>query len=116
MPLTVVGNYTLGLDEQLIFPEIDYDQVDKVRGMEITIVTTAVNDDQARTLLTKLACRSGKDSMASKCMEYREKRRKYPNQVVNRCRRCGRPRGYIRKFGLCRICFRNWPCKGKFLV
>ena len=47
------GNYTLGLDEQLIFPEIDYDQVDKVRGMEITIVTTAVNDDQARTLLTK---------------------------------------------------------------
>ena len=48
------GNYTLGLDEQLIFPEIDYDQVDKVRGMEITIVTTAVNDDQARTLLTKI--------------------------------------------------------------
>jgi large subunit ribosomal protein L5 len=48
------GNYTLGLEEQLIFPEIDYDQVDKVRGMEITIVTTAENDDQARTLLTKI--------------------------------------------------------------
>ena len=47
------GNYTLGLEEQLIFPEINYDQVEKVRGMEITIVTTAENDDQARTLLTK---------------------------------------------------------------
>ncbi len=47
------GNYTLGLREQLIFPEIDYDQVDKVRGMEITIVTSAENDDQARALLTK---------------------------------------------------------------
>ncbi|MBG0785671.1 MAG: 50S ribosomal protein L5 [Anaerolineaceae bacterium] len=48
------GNYTLGLEEQLIFPEINYDQVEKVRGMEITIVTTAENDDQARTLLTKI--------------------------------------------------------------
>jgi large subunit ribosomal protein L5 len=48
------GNYTLGLKEQLIFPEIDYDKIDKVRGMEITIVTTAPNDDQARELLTML--------------------------------------------------------------
>lgn len=48
------GNYTLGLKEQLIFPEISYDDVDKVRGMEITIVTTAENDDQARALLTKV--------------------------------------------------------------
>jgi large subunit ribosomal protein L5 len=48
------GNYTLGLEEQLIFPEVNYDQVEKVRGMEITIVTTAENDDQARTLLTKI--------------------------------------------------------------
>ncbi len=47
------GNYTLGLKEQLIFPEINYDDVDTVRGMEITIVTTADNDDQARALLTK---------------------------------------------------------------
>lgn len=47
------GNYTLGLDEQLIFPEINYDQVDAIRGMEITIVTTAENDDQARALLSK---------------------------------------------------------------
>jgi len=48
------GNYTLGLREQLIFPEINYDDVDTVRGMEITIVTTAEKDDQARALLTKV--------------------------------------------------------------
>jgi large subunit ribosomal protein L5 len=47
------GNYTLGLDEQLIFPEINYDEVESIRGMEISIVTTAENDDQARALLSK---------------------------------------------------------------
>ena len=45
------GNYTLGLREQLVFPEIDYDKVDKVRGMEISIVTTARTDEEARRLL-----------------------------------------------------------------
>ncbi len=45
------GNYTLGLREQLIFPEIEYDKIDRVRGMEITIVTTAKNDEQAALLL-----------------------------------------------------------------
>jgi large subunit ribosomal protein L5 len=45
------GNYTLGLRDQLIFPEIDYAKVDKLKGMNITIVTTARNDDQARALL-----------------------------------------------------------------
>jgi large subunit ribosomal protein L5 len=49
------GNYTLGLTEQLIFPEIQYDKIDKVRGMEITIVTTAETDDQARELLKKFS-------------------------------------------------------------
>lgn len=48
------GNYTLGLREQIIFPEIEYDKVDKVRGMEITIVTTAESDDQAAALLQML--------------------------------------------------------------
>lgn len=47
------GNYTLGIREQLIFPEIQYDKIDKVRGMEVSIVTTAENDDQARLLLSK---------------------------------------------------------------
>jgi large subunit ribosomal protein L5 len=48
------GNYTLGLTEQLIFPEIDYDKVAKVRGMDITIVTTAKDDDEGRALLAAL--------------------------------------------------------------
>lgn len=48
------GNYTLGLREQLIFPEIDYDSIDKVRGMEITIVTSAPTDEQAIALLSHL--------------------------------------------------------------
>jgi large subunit ribosomal protein L5 len=48
------GNYTLGLTEQLIFPEIDYDQVAKVRGMDITVVTTASNDEEGRALLVAL--------------------------------------------------------------
>jgi large subunit ribosomal protein L5 len=48
------GNYTLGLHDQLIFPEIDYAKVDKLKGMNVTIVTTARNDDQARALLKHL--------------------------------------------------------------
>jgi large subunit ribosomal protein L5 len=48
------GNYSLGLNEQLLFPEVDYDKIDKVRGMELSIVTTASNDDEGRTLLALL--------------------------------------------------------------
>lgn len=48
------GNYTLGIKEQLIFPEVDYDLVDKVRGMDIVIVTTANTDEEARELLAQL--------------------------------------------------------------
>jgi large subunit ribosomal protein L5 len=48
------GNYTIGIREQLIFPEIDFNKVDKMRGMNISIVTTARNDDQARALLKGL--------------------------------------------------------------
>lgn len=45
------GNYTLGLKDQLIFPEIEYDKIDKLRGMEVTVVTTAKSDDHARLML-----------------------------------------------------------------
>jgi large subunit ribosomal protein L5 len=45
------GSYSLGIREQIVFPEIDYDKVDKIRGLEVTIVTTAKNDDEGRTLL-----------------------------------------------------------------
>jgi small subunit ribosomal protein S14 len=50
--------------------------------------------------------------MSKTCMPYREMRRKYQVRVHNRCKLCGRSRGYIRKFGLCRICFRELALKG----
>ena len=56
------GNYTLGLTEQLIFTEIQYDKIDKVRGMEVSIVTTAETDDQARELLRKFGMPFRKDN------------------------------------------------------
>jgi small subunit ribosomal protein S14 len=51
--------------------------------------------------------------MAKKCMIVREERRKYRTRVRNRCKRCGRPRGYMRRFGLCRICFRELALEGQ---
>lgn len=54
------GNYTLGLRDQLVFPEIEYDKIDKLRGFEVTIVTTAKDDEQARALLQLLGMPFGK--------------------------------------------------------
>lgn len=54
------GNYTLGVSEQLIFPEIAYDKIDKIRGFEVTFVTTAPNDEQGRQLLQSLGLPFGK--------------------------------------------------------
>jgi small subunit ribosomal protein S14 len=51
--------------------------------------------------------------MASTCMPIRETRRKYQTRVRNRCKQCGRPRGYMRRFGLCRICFRELALMGQ---
>jgi small subunit ribosomal protein S14 len=51
--------------------------------------------------------------MAKLCMQYREMRRRRVHQIRNRCKICGRPRGYIRRFGLCRICFRDLALRGK---
>ncbi len=51
--------------------------------------------------------------MAKTCMVVREGRRKYKTRVRNRCKQCGRPRGYMRRFGLCRICFRELALDGK---
>jgi large subunit ribosomal protein L5 len=48
------GNYSLGLREQIIFPEVDYDKIDKLRGLEVSIVTTARTDEEARRLLAHL--------------------------------------------------------------
>jgi large subunit ribosomal protein L5 len=55
------GNYTLGLKEQLAFPEIDYDSIDKVRGLEVSIITTAKTDDEGRHLLEALGMPFSKD-------------------------------------------------------
>jgi len=55
------GNYTLGLREQLVFPEIEYDKIDKIRGMEVSIVTSARTDEEARQLLLKLGMPLRKD-------------------------------------------------------
>ena len=54
------GNYALGLKEQLIFPEIDYDKIEKIRGMDIVICTTAETDEEARELLTQIGAPFGK--------------------------------------------------------
>jgi large subunit ribosomal protein L5 len=59
------GNYTLGLREQLIFPEIEYDKIEKVRGMEITIVTTAQTDEEGRELLRLLGMPFGEARQAT---------------------------------------------------
>ncbi len=55
------GNYSLGIQEQIVFPEINIDKIDKVRGMDIAIVTTAKNDEEAKDLLTKLGMPFKKD-------------------------------------------------------
>ena len=80
------GNYTLGVKEQLIFPEIDFDKVNKLRGMDIVFVTTAKTDEEGHELLAQLGMP---------------------------CERCGRPHSVIRKFKLCRICFRELAYKGE---
>ena len=54
------GNFTLGVREQLIFPEIEYDKIDKIRGFEVTFVTTAEDDEQGRQLLSKLGMPFGR--------------------------------------------------------
>ncbi len=55
------GNYTLGLKEQLLFPEIEYEKVDKIRGMDICFVTTAKNDEEAKFMLTMMGAPFAKD-------------------------------------------------------
>jgi len=55
------GNYTLGLKEQIVFPEVDYDVIDRVRGLEVSIITTAKTDDEARHLLEALGMPFSRD-------------------------------------------------------
>ena len=95
------GNYALGIKEQLIFPEIEYDKVDKVRGMDVIFVTTANTDEEARF-------------MAKTAMKLKQQRKqKFSTREYNRCRICGRPHAYLRKYGICRVCFRELAYKGE---
>jgi large subunit ribosomal protein L5 len=73
------GNYNLGLREQTIFPEIDYDKVDKVRGLNVTITTSAETDEEARVLLTALGMpfRAEGYSAEERAARRRKKMRKY---------------------------------------
>ena len=109
------GNYTFGLTEQVMFHEIDQDKVDRSRGMDITVVTTAKTDDQGRALL-KLLGFPFKEAltMAKTSLKVKAARKpKFEVRGYTRCQRCGRPRAVYRKFGLCRICFREMAHRGE---
>lgn len=113
------GNYALGIREQLIFPEIDYDMVEGVRGLDISIVTTAKTDEEAKAFLELMGMPFRKQQrretvLAKKSMIAKQKRKpKFSTRKYNRCKICGRPRAYLRKYGVCRICFRELAYKGQ---
>ena len=120
------GNYTLGVRDQLIFPEIDYARVEKLKGMNITIVTTAKDDNQARALLRQfgmpfrtaaLRLEERKDlerTMSTTAKRVKDARKpKFSSRKHNRCKLCGRPRAFLRKFGVCRLCFRSLALQGE---
>ena len=110
------GNYSTGIKEQLIFPEIEYDKIDKVRGMDINFITTAQTDEEAKELLTLLGALSkqGGTIMAKKAMKLKQQKTpKFSTRAYTRCKLCGRPHAYLRKYGICRVCFRNLAHEGK---
>ena len=136
------GNYNLGIREQIIFPEINIDKVNKIAGMDITFVTSTNSDKEAQALLTDLGLPFKKIRiMAKESMKARERKRqrivaKYaakrqalkdakdyvglqklpknasPIRLHNRCKLTGRPKGYIRQFGISRVMFREMANKG----
>ncbi len=103
------GNYTLGVKEQLIFPEIRFDEVNRVRGMDIVIVTSAKTDEEGRALLAELGMPFEKKSMVNK----QSRPQKFKVREYTRCERCGRPHSVLRKYKLCRICFRELAYQGQ---
>lgn len=111
------GNYALGVKEQLIFPEISYDQVEKVRGFDVCVVTTANTDEEARELLKLMGMPSQRIrrlKMAKKALVNKQQRpAKYSTRAYTRCSICGRPHAVLRKYGICRICFRELAYKGQ---
>ena len=92
------GNYTLGISEQIIFPEINLDQIDRIQGMNITFVTSAKTDEEGYALLKGFG------------LPFKNAN---PIRLHNRCKITGRPKGYIRQFGLSRIQFREMASAGR---
>ena len=109
------GNYTFGLTEQVVFPEIEQDKVDRPRGMDITFVTTAKNDDEGRALLKALGFPFKEASaMAKTSLTVKAARKpKFKVRGYTRCQRCGRPHSVYQKFGICRVCFREMAHRGE---
>ena len=128
------GNYSMGVREQIIFPEIDYDEIDQVRGLDITITTTAASDEESFALLEAFGMPFSKEGrpratfraadepagtrlrrrhVAKLSQRVRQQRTpKYKTRGYTRCRRCGRARAVYRKFGVCRICLRELAHNG----
>mgnify|MGYP003694284173 CR=1 FL=1 len=96
------GNYSLGVREQIIFPEIDLDKIDKVRGLTVSIVTTAKTDAEGKALLQALGMpvpSLGGPSVAKTCLRIKAERPpKFKVRGYNRCPLCGRPRAFYRRF------------------
>ena len=90
------GNYGLGIKEQLIFPEIEYDKIDKIRGLDVVICTTAKTDEEAKELLSLIGAPlrplKEENEMAKKSMILKQQAEpKFSTRRYNRCKICGRP-------------------------
>ena len=108
------GNYTFGLTEQVMFHEIDQDKVDRQRGMDITVVTTAPDDDEGRALLRASASRSRRTDRGEEGPDREGRAQAEVRRAgYTRCQRCGRPHSVYRKFGLCRVCLREMAHRGE---
>ena len=110
------GNYTLGLRDQLLFPEIDYMKVDKARGMNVSVVTTAKTDEEARKLLQFMGMpfRQKLEDIWQRLQRSRKNRRSRSSRsgcaIAATC--AAARRAYMRKFALCRLCFRKLALEG----
>jgi len=108
------GNYTFGLTEQSVFHEIDQDRIDRTRGMDITVVTTAKTDDEAGRFSSSWASRSRRLSMAKKALIIKAPRsRSSPCVRTPAARSAVRPHSVYRKFGLCRVACGTWLNRGE---
>jgi len=107
------GNYTLGIKEQIIFPEINYDRIEKIKGMNITIVTTARSDEEGRALLRYFGMpfRTAMTMAKLSKMAQAKRLQKKPSSrcAPTRAASSAGAAGVLNKFQMCRICFRIAP-------